>query len=51
MKLSKDYSAGKGTWWYVRIGTDKQPTQKGGTFRLSKKASLTQRRSDRIHIP
>ncbi|MBM4126119.1 MAG: hypothetical protein FJ247_02060 [Nitrospira sp.] len=51
VKLSNDYSAGEGTWWYVRIGTDKQPTQKGGTFRLNKKASLTQRRSDQIPIP
>lgn len=51
VKLSEDYSEGEGTWWYVRIGADKQPTQKGGTFRLSKKASLTQRRSDRIPTP
>ena len=51
VKLSEDYSAGEGTWWYVRIGTDTRPTQKGGTFRLSKKASLTQRSSDRIPTP
>lgn len=51
VKLSEDYSEGEGTWWYVRIGTDKRPTQKGGTFRLSKKSSLTQRSSDRIPTP
>jgi hypothetical protein len=51
VKLSEDYSEGEGTWWYVRIGADKRPTQKGGTFRLSKKASLTQRGSDRIPTP
>ena len=51
VKLSEDYSEGQGTWWYVRIGADQSPTQKGGTFRLSKKASLTQRSSDRIPTP
>jgi hypothetical protein len=51
VKLSEDYSEGQGTWWYVRIGADKRPTQKGGTFRLSKKASLAKRSSDRIPTP
>lgn len=41
VKLSEDYTEGEGRWWYARIGTDHAPTQKGGTFRLSKKASLT----------
>ena len=40
--LSKDYSEGQVTWWYARIGADRRPTQKGGSFRLSKKASLRQ---------
>lgn len=39
VKLSDDHTEGEGTWWYVRIGTDRAPTQKGGTFRLSKKFS------------
>lgn len=39
VKLSGDHTAGEGTWWYVRIGTDRTPTEKGGTFRLSKKQS------------
>jgi len=39
VKLSGDHTEGEGTWWYVRIGTDRAPTQKGGTFRLSKKFS------------
>lgn len=51
VKLSEDYSEGQGTWWYVRIGADRRPTQKGGSFRLIKKASLTQRSSDRIPTP
>lgn len=51
VKLSEDYSEGQGTWWYVRIGADKRPTQKGGTFRLSKKASLAKRSSDRMPTP
>lgn len=39
--LSKDFTEGEGRWWYVRIGTDHAPTNKGGTFRLSKRTSLT----------
>lgn len=49
--LSKDYSEGQGIWWYVRIGADRKPTQKGGTFRLNKKASLTKLRDDRLPTP
>ena len=41
VKLSKDYTEGDGTWWYTRIGADRTPSRKGGTFRLSKRASLT----------
>jgi len=40
VKLSKDHSEGQGTWWYARIGADHTPTQKGGTFHLSKKSPL-----------
>lgn len=39
VKLSPDHTEGEGTWWYVRIGTDRAPAQKGGTFHLSKKFS------------
>jgi hypothetical protein len=39
VQLSPDYSDGEGRWWYTRIADDLTPTQKGGTFRLSKKAS------------
>lgn len=41
VKLSPDYTEGEGTWWYIRIGSDRTPSQKGGTFHLSKKTSLT----------
>ena len=51
VKLSEDYSEGQGTWWYVRIGADRKPTQKGGTFRLSKKVSLAKRRDGRFPPP
>ncbi len=40
---SPDYSEGEGRWWYTRIGTNTTPTEKGGTFHLSKKASSTRR--------
>jgi hypothetical protein len=33
-----DFSEGNGTWWYTRIGSDRAPAQKGGTFRLMRKA-------------
>lgn len=39
VKLSRDHTEGEGTWWYLRIGTDRAPAQKGGTFHLSKKVS------------
>ena len=35
--FSPDFSEGEGRWWHSRIGTDYAPTQKGGTFHLSKK--------------
>jgi hypothetical protein len=37
--FSQDFSKGEGCWWYSRIGADNAPTQKGGTFHLSKKAA------------
>jgi hypothetical protein len=39
VEFSPDFSKGEGCWWYSRIGEDHAPTQKGGTFRLSKKTS------------
>ena len=41
--LSPDYSNGEGRWWYTRIGDDLAPTQKGGTFYLTKKSSVASR--------
>lgn len=41
VKLSSDYTEGDGTWWYIRIGQDPAPVQRGGSFHLSKKTSLT----------
>jgi hypothetical protein len=41
VKLSPDYTEGDGTWWYIRIGPDVAPAQRGGQFHLSKKTSLT----------
>ena len=42
--FSPDFSKGEGCWWYSRIGADHAPTQKGGTFHLSKKAALKNHR-------
>ena len=41
VQLSPDFSDGEGHWWYTRIADDVAPTQKGGTFRLTKKAFST----------
>jgi hypothetical protein len=40
VEFSSDFSEGEGRWWYSRIGTDHAPTQKGGTFHLSKRTDL-----------
>lgn len=40
VELSPDFSEGEGRWWYSRIETDYAPTQKGGTFHLTKTDSL-----------
>ncbi len=39
VQLSPDFSDGEGRWWYTRIADDLAPTQKGGTFHLTKKSS------------
>jgi hypothetical protein len=39
VQLSPDFSDGDGRWWYTRIENDLSPTQKGGTFHVSKKSS------------
>lgn len=39
VQLSPDFSDGEGRWWYTRIESDQAPTDKGGTFRLTRKAS------------
>ncbi len=41
VKLSEDYTEGEGTWWYIRIGDDRAPAQRGGSFHLSKKTSVS----------
>jgi len=38
--LSPDLTEGEGRWWYDRIGTDTTPSEKGGTFHLSKRTSI-----------
>ena len=40
VEFSPDFTEGEGRWWYSRIGIDHAPTQKGGTFHLSKRAAL-----------
>ena len=40
VEFSPDFSKGEGRWSYSRIGADHAPTQKGGTFHLTKKAAL-----------
>lgn len=37
VEFSPDFSEGDGTWWYTRLGTDHAPSQKGGTFHLTRK--------------
>jgi hypothetical protein len=39
VEFSPDFSEGEGRWWYSRIGTDHAPTQKGGTFHMTRKGS------------
>ena len=37
VELSPDLSEGDGRWWYTRIESNHAPTEKGGTFHLTKK--------------
>jgi hypothetical protein len=39
VEFSPDFSEGEGRWWVSRMGVDQLPTQKGGTFHLSKKTA------------
>jgi hypothetical protein len=39
VQLSPDFSDGEGQWWYTRIEDDLAPTQKGGTFHLTRKSA------------
>jgi hypothetical protein len=34
--LAPDFSEGDGHWWYTRIGRNHAPTEKGGTFHLTR---------------
>jgi len=43
VEFSPDFSEGEGRWWYSRIGTDRAPTLKGGTFHLRKKTARMNR--------
>ena len=43
VEFSPDFSDGEGRWWISRIGADQVPTQKGGTFHLSKKTARMNR--------
>lgn len=37
--LAEDFSQGEGRWWYTRIGSERSPTEPGGTFHLSRSDS------------
>ncbi|MDF0642712.1 MAG: hypothetical protein P0111_01670 [Nitrospira sp.] len=37
VEFSSDFSEGEGRWWYTRIGQDHSPSQKGGTFHVTRK--------------
>lgn len=39
VELSPDYTEGEGRWWYTRIGANQAPTEKGGTFHLTRKST------------
>ena len=43
VELSPDFTEGEGRWWYSRIGAERAPIQKGGTFHLSKKTASLNR--------
>ncbi|HEU4684425.1 MAG TPA: hypothetical protein VFS39_07990 [Nitrospira sp.] len=48
IELSPDFSEGEGRWWYTRIGQDRTPSQKGGTFHMTR--ILSQARSGALAI-
>lgn len=37
VEFSRDFSEGEGRWWYTRIGENHAPSQKGGTFHVTRK--------------
>jgi len=39
IKMNADYSAGKGRWWYTRIGENKNPKRPGGRFNIERTQS------------
>lgn len=39
VELSPDFTEGDGRWWYTRIGDNPSPSEKGGTFHLSRKST------------
>lgn len=43
VEFSSDFSEGDGHWWYTRIGQDHAPSQKGGTFHVSRKSGEASR--------
>ncbi len=49
VKLSSDYSAGEGRWWYTRIERDTSPTQPGGRFRLIRVQSFPSPEHTSLH--
>ena len=49
VKLSADYSAGEGRWWYTRIERDTAPTKSGGRFRLIRVQSFPSPEHTSLH--
>jgi hypothetical protein len=45
VKLSEDMKQGNGRWWYTRIGSDRDPPDKGGSFLLSRVQGPSRTRS------
>lgn len=39
VEFSPDFSEGEGRWWVSRVGADQAPTEKSGTFHLSRKTA------------
>lgn len=49
VKLSADYSAGEGRWWYTRIERDTSPMKSGGRFRLIRVQSFPSPEHTSLH--